>query len=176
MTPEREVWFTRAGASGRIAAGAVIVAVGAMERPVPVPGWTLPGVMTAGAVQALLKTASLRPRPGLVLAGAGPLLWLVAQQCLAAGSRPAAILDTNTGAAQLAALRYLPRGLRGAGWRTLAKGLSAMAAAQRAGVPIFRAATDLRIEAAEGAACAISFAPGAWRTGSRRGWWRCTRA
>ncbi len=169
VTPEREIWFTRAGTSGWISAAVVIVAVGAMERPVPVPGWTLPGVMTAGGVQALLKTAALRPAPGeFVLAGAGPLLWLVATQCLAAGSRPAAVLDTNTGAAQLASLRHLPRGLRGAGWRYLAKGLAAMAAVQRAGVPIYRAAHDLTIEAADGAAgggadraaCAIRFAAG----------------
>ncbi|HEX4262004.1 MAG TPA: (2Fe-2S)-binding protein [Acetobacteraceae bacterium] len=161
VTPEREIWFTRADTSGRISASVVIVAVGAMERPVPVPGWTLPGVMMAGGVQALLKTAALRPAPGeFVLAGAGPLLWLVAAQCLAAGSRPAAVLDTNTGAAQLAALRLLPRGLRGAGWRYLAKGLTAMAAVQRAGVPIHRAAHDLTIEAADGTACAIRFAAG----------------
>ena len=57
-----------------------------MERPFPVPGWTLPGVMMAGAAQILLKTAGVIPQGRTVLAGCGPLLWLVAWQLLRAGA------------------------------------------------------------------------------------------
>lgn len=159
VTPDREVWFSRNGASALIRASAVIVATGAMERPVPVPGWTLPGVMTAGAVQILLKSTALRPTRRMVLIGSGPLFWLLAQQCAAAGIRPAAILDTNTGAAQLGALRHLGRGLRGEGWRYLMKGLRAVATAQRSGVPIFRAVHDVRIEGTDRVA-AVAFRTG----------------
>src|SRR4029078_1045651 len=42
-----------------VAARAVILATGAHERPLPIPGWTLPGVFTAGAAQILLKTAGV---------------------------------------------------------------------------------------------------------------------
>jgi NADPH-dependent 2,4-dienoyl-CoA reductase/sulfur reductase-like enzyme len=42
-----------------------LLATGAVERPVPVPGWTLPGVMTAGGLQILLKSAQLCPTTSL---------------------------------------------------------------------------------------------------------------
>lgn len=72
----------------------VVLAAGAMERPMPFPGWTLPGVMGVGAAQTLLKTSGLLPSGRVVLAGCGPLLYLFARQMLAAGARPTALLDT----------------------------------------------------------------------------------
>ena len=51
----------------------VVIATGAMERPTPFPGWTLPGVMTVGAAQTLFKDAALVPETAPVLAGSGPL-------------------------------------------------------------------------------------------------------
>ncbi|MCE2761355.1 MAG: NAD(P)/FAD-dependent oxidoreductase, partial [Acetobacteraceae bacterium] len=39
----------------------ILLATGAQERPVPIPGWTLPGVMSAGAAQIALKTAGMVP-------------------------------------------------------------------------------------------------------------------
>lgn len=79
---------------GMFAARALVIAVGAIERPLPFPGWTLPGVMTAGAVQALLKGSALVPSGRAVLAGAGPLLWQAAWQLLNAGARFDAVLET----------------------------------------------------------------------------------
>ena len=76
-------------------ARAVIAAPGAIERPVPVPGWTLPGVMSVGAAQILFKTAGIVASRGTVIAGAGPLLWLYAWQCLEAGGTIDAILETT---------------------------------------------------------------------------------
>ncbi len=61
VTPQREVWFSEDGHSHLVQADAVILTTGAMERPVPVPGWTLPGVMTAGALQILLKSSGMVP-------------------------------------------------------------------------------------------------------------------
>ena len=61
-----------AGATAEIAANRVLLATGAQERPVPIPGWTLPGVMTAGAAQTLLKTAGAVPgRPHACWPGRG---------------------------------------------------------------------------------------------------------
>ena len=77
------------------AARAVIVATGALERPFPVRGWTLPGVMMVGGAQTLLKTAGIVPTGRTVLAGTGPLLWLVAAQFLRAGVRLTALLETT---------------------------------------------------------------------------------
>ena len=56
-----------------------MLATGAYEQSLPVPGWTLPGVMTAGAAQILLKTSGLVGGGRVVLAGCGPLLWLLAE-------------------------------------------------------------------------------------------------
>ena len=86
----------------------MILATGAIERPFPVPGWTLPGVMTAGAAQILLKSAALVPGGRTVLAGSGPLLWLLARQCLDAGAGIAAILDTTPRANWRRALPHAP--------------------------------------------------------------------
>ncbi len=72
----------------------VVIATGAMERPTPFPGWTLPGVMTVGAAQTLFKDAALVPATTPVLAGSGPLLYLFAHQLIAAGAPPALLLDT----------------------------------------------------------------------------------
>ena len=66
----RELGILREGRASLLRAERVLIASGAMERPVPFPGWTLPGVMTAGAGQILLKSAGLVPKDGLVLAEA----------------------------------------------------------------------------------------------------------
>ncbi|HEY7609131.1 MAG TPA: NAD(P)/FAD-dependent oxidoreductase [Alphaproteobacteria bacterium] len=108
LTREREIGVSIAGAAHMIRARRVILATGAMERPFPIPGWTLPGVMTAGAAQALLKSAGLVPSGRVVLAGTGPLLWLFARQCLAAGAEIAALLDTAPRANRMRALPHAP--------------------------------------------------------------------
>jgi len=51
----------------------VLVAPGASDRPVPFPGWTLPGVVTAGGAQALVKASRVAPGSRLMFAGSGPL-------------------------------------------------------------------------------------------------------
>lgn len=81
--------------SEAVVARAVIVATGAQERPFPIAGWTLPGVMTCGGAQALLKTSALVPSGRIVLAGSGPLVWLVASQLLRAEVTIDALLDTT---------------------------------------------------------------------------------
>jgi NADPH-dependent 2,4-dienoyl-CoA reductase/sulfur reductase-like enzyme len=124
--PEATVWALRhAGGSTSLELGvsrhdgtdfvsrleparAVIVATGAYERPFPIPGWTLPGVMTAGGAQILLKTAGLVPQGDVVLAGCGPLLWLAASQLIAAGASVAALLDTTPRRRLRATLAHAP--------------------------------------------------------------------
>lgn len=106
------VGLTIGGTARRIRARAVILATGAMERPMPVPGWTLPGVMTAGAAQIALKSVSGIPKGRVVLAGCGPLLYLLAAQLLDAGAEIAALLDTTDKRQRLPALRHLPNFLR----------------------------------------------------------------
>jgi NADPH-dependent 2,4-dienoyl-CoA reductase/sulfur reductase-like enzyme len=97
LTREREIGVSFGGGSQLVTAKRVIVCTGALERPMPIPGWTLPGVMTAGAAQILLKSSGLVASARTVLAGCGPLLWLFAAQYLEAGAKLEAILDTTPG-------------------------------------------------------------------------------
>ncbi|MNR21225.1 Hydrogen cyanide synthase subunit HcnB [compost metagenome] len=71
--PFAKVGISLAGVARFMEARRVILATGAMERPMPVPGWTLPGVLTAGAAQIALKTEGLVPR--------GDWSWLAAGHC-----------------------------------------------------------------------------------------------
>ena len=54
-------------------AGHMIVAPGAHDRPVVFPGWTLPGVVTAGAAQTIVKAHRVSPGERVLFAGSGPL-------------------------------------------------------------------------------------------------------
>ena len=69
----------------------LLIATGAHDMPVAFPGWTLPGVMTAGAVQSLLKSQKLLMGQRLVLAGSHPILLVLAEQLLDAGAEIAEI-------------------------------------------------------------------------------------
>jgi NADPH-dependent 2,4-dienoyl-CoA reductase/sulfur reductase-like enzyme len=130
------------GRAETLSARHVVLATGAYERPVPIPGWTLPGVMTVGAAQILLKTADLVPGGKTIMAGQGPLLFLAAAQLTRAGAPPAAILETAPRGNYLAAAARLGGGW--AGLRHIAKGLGLIAELSRAGVPIRRNVTGLR--------------------------------
>ncbi len=136
----RVVW-SQGGASHVAAAPHILLAGGAQERPVPFPGWTLPGVMTAGAAQILMKTAGMLPRDA-VLAGSGPLLYLVAAQMIAAGSPPKALVETQTLRMMLRALPHLPKAVFAAG--TLWKGLGLLRKIRAAGVRRYTAASQFR--------------------------------
>jgi thioredoxin reductase len=92
----------------QVEARVVILATGALERPFAVPGWTLPGVMAAGAAQILLKTAGVVPCGRTVLAGCGPLLWLLAAQYLRAGVAIDCLLDTTPRGRLPQVLRHVP--------------------------------------------------------------------
>ena len=153
---EGRVAWTNYGVARVATARRVLAATGAIERPIPIPGWTLPGVMTAGAAQILLKTGGVIPR-NAVLAGAGPLLYLLAQQLIDAGSPPKALVETQDRAALFRASRHLPRALLG--WRPLLKGAKMLAAIRSAGVPRHTAAKGLRA-LGDGAVSGLRFEAG----------------
>ena len=146
---ELAVSYSRAGRSGFVQGGRVLVATGAMERAVPIPGWTLPGVMGAGSVQTLLK-AGLAPAGRVVLAGCGPLLLLLAHQLNEVGARPVGMVETATPGRLRQAARLLPRALRAPG--ILRKGLGLLASLRRSRVPVHPHATALRVEGHDRAA------------------------
>lgn len=144
-TDTNEVKLHCAGPNGGrlIRAKRLLLATGALERPVPMPGWNLPGVMTAGGLQILLKSAGLT-HDDAVLTGAGPLLWLLGAQMVAAGTPPKAMVECVSAKTHIVASRHLFSALRNI--KPLLKGLSLIANVQRAGVPVYRGASNLRIE------------------------------
>ncbi|MGN6667646.1 MAG: FAD-dependent oxidoreductase [Trinickia sp.] len=101
----------------------LIIASGATDRVLPMPGWTLPGVYTLGAAQTALKSQGCAIGRRVVFAGTGPLLYLVAYQYAKAGAQVLAVLDTNAFGKQIAALpklaaqpSILAKGLYFVGW------------------------------------------------------------
>ncbi|MEY4862738.1 MAG: hypothetical protein RLZ51_833 [Pseudomonadota bacterium] len=135
----------------------LLLATGAMERPSPVPGWTLPGVMNAGAAQIALKTAGLVPQGRVVLAGCGPLLLLLAVQLARAGVKDLTVVETTEAGAGRRALRHLPEALRHP--KLLLKGLSLLASLRLHGVRHIRRASQLRVMG-QGRAEALQFMAG----------------
>ena len=78
--------FARGAETGRIRARIIVLAPGAADQPVPFPGWTLPGVITAGGLQNLIKGARVIPGRRVVVAGNGPLVLLTAANLARAGA------------------------------------------------------------------------------------------
>ncbi len=83
----------RDGASTTVRPRYTIVATGACERGLPLPGWTLPGVMTAGAAQTMLKSYAEIPGKRVLVAGNGPLNLQIAEELNRAGAEVAAVTE-----------------------------------------------------------------------------------
>ena len=94
ISEEKEVFFIKNGTSGILKTKFVLICCGAIERPMPISGWTLPGVMTVGGAQTILKSSGTGV-DNAVFIGSGPLLYLSVFQYLKAGFRVKAVLDTT---------------------------------------------------------------------------------
>lgn len=154
LNRDREIGLLHHQQTCIITAGQVLVAGGAMERPVPFPGWTLPGVMHAGAGQILLKTAGMVPANGVVLAGSGPLLLLLAHQYLHAGVEIKALLDVTPLLNHVKALPMLPRALLAHHYIT--QGMFYKAELKRAGISTLHGVSELHADGEE-VLLAVSF-------------------
>lgn len=83
------------GVAGTVRARAIVVASGAYERAISFPGWDLPGVMTPGGAQTLVKNQHVVPGSRIVLAGSGPFLLAVAKTLIHAGAKPVVICEAT---------------------------------------------------------------------------------
>lgn len=97
----------RDGRAVTVRARGLVIAAGAHDRSIPFPGWDLPGVMTAGGAQALLKGNLLRAGERVVVAGSGPFLLPVATGLAAAGAKVAGVYEANRPTRFLASPRTL---------------------------------------------------------------------
>ena len=80
----------------RLDAQILILAAGAYDRPIPFPGWTLPGVMTAGAALTLIKSQRILPGHRVLLSGTGPLQLAVAAALVHAGAEVVGVLEGSS--------------------------------------------------------------------------------
>ncbi len=126
--------YSRNEVASAVTGRRVLLATGAQERPTPIPGWTLPGVMSAGGAQVLLKSSGMIPSGPVVIAGNGPLALLITSQLIAAGASVVALLETTQANDYIAAVPHLPRALRA--MDMLRKGHEMRREIKRAGVPI----------------------------------------
>ena len=76
--------------------GKLILATGARELFLPFPGWTLPNVMGAGGLQALVKSGLDISGKRIVIAGTGPLLLAVAAYARKSGAKVIGICEQTT--------------------------------------------------------------------------------
>lgn len=136
------VLFSHDGETRELHCREMLLCPGAMERPMPIPGWTLPGVMTAGSAQVMLKSDAM-VADGAVFAGSGPLLYLIVAQYLRLGVPVAALVDTTPKQHYLDAAPLMPAALRQFG--QMRKGLSLLNEIRAAKVKTFRFATDLKV-------------------------------
>jgi NADPH-dependent 2,4-dienoyl-CoA reductase/sulfur reductase-like enzyme len=147
--PNGLVWNLRDGIADIAVGGSnrqlqydgLILATGAMDRVLPIPGWTLPGVFTLGAAQIALKAQGCAIGARVVCVGSGPLLYLVAWQYRKAGVAVVAVLE----AAPLAAKRHLLRGLPRAPAIVL-RGMRMAAELKLRGTALYHGVENVRIE------------------------------
>ncbi len=136
----------------RLSFDGIVIASGATDRILPVPGWTKPGCYTLGGTQIALKVQGCAIGERVVLLGTGPLLYLLAWQYLKAGHPPVAILDTSQFRLQVLALHWLAS-------RPVAlwKGMRMVQDLQRAGVPIHRGIVPREILGSDAAVSGVRY-------------------
>jgi thioredoxin reductase len=77
----------------QVKAEKTLVATGASENMIPFPGWTLPGVIGAGAAQTIANIHGMRPGNSILMVGSGNVGVIVSYQMLQAGARVVAVID-----------------------------------------------------------------------------------
>ncbi len=141
-----EIGVLRAGRVERYRPRRLVVAAGAYERPFPVPGWTLPGVMGSGAAQTLARAYRVAPGRRALVAGHGPLNFQVACELARGGVEVAGVAETaaRPGLRHAAAVWTMARSAPD----LAADGLRYLAALARRRIPVFYRHALLRAEGA----------------------------
>lgn len=139
-----DVHFVEGERSERVSTRRLLIAAGCYEMPVPLPGWTLPGVMTAGAMQTLLKSQGLIAGDRIVLSGSHPLQLVLADQLLDAGARVERVCFAQPWHRVLATLRSPLALLSRPG--PLLEVVRILSRLRRAGVPVQFSSSVQRVE------------------------------
>jgi thioredoxin reductase len=148
-----ELFATRDSQRWVIRPNRLVLATGAYERAVPFPGWTLPGVLTTGAGQSLLRSYQVPPGQRVLVAGNGPLNVQLAAELVRAGG-------TVVGLVELAGITHPKHALdllrmAAAGPALVRDGVGYLATLRRAKVPVLTGRAVVRVEGAERAERAV---------------------
>ncbi len=148
-----ELWLDTPEGLQAVHAQTVLLAPGCHEQPLHFPGWTLPGVMGAGALQSFVKSQQLVPGRRFVLSGSHPLQLVVAEQLLRAGAEIAAVAFTQRPWAGLRLLATPMVALRA--HRQLSAAAAAMWHLRAAGVPVLFGHSVVRARGEESVSAAV---------------------
>ena len=143
LTENKEVSWSINGKSFCQKFDAVILATGALERAMPLYGWTNPGVITVGAAQNLMKKSHYSPSAS-VMVGSGPLFYFFAYQMLKQGIPPKALLETQSKIDIFKSIFYLRPNLITISY--LLKGVVMLAKLKLGGVRRVKSVTDVHIK------------------------------
>ena len=92
----KNIWVVRNGKESiNIEAEAIVLASGAMENAISFDGWTLPGVMSAGAAQTMINVHRVLPGKKIVMLGSGNVGIIVSYQLLQAGAEVMGIVEAS---------------------------------------------------------------------------------
>ncbi|MFQ5808498.1 MAG: NAD(P)/FAD-dependent oxidoreductase, partial [Armatimonadota bacterium] len=93
--PERLIGIATQTHVDELQAERIIIATGASENPLAFPGWTLPGVMGAGAAQTLMNVHRVLPGRRVLIVGAGNVGLIVGFQLRQAGAEVVAVVEAT---------------------------------------------------------------------------------
>ena len=133
LFPERQLALYSDGQADVLNPDAIVLATGAIEQVAAFPGWTIPGVVTAGGVQTILSREGILPGRRFLIAGTGPLLLAVAVEIADAGGEIVGVIEGSSAAAPLRHIHhFLGQG------RRLRQALDYEQALRHRGIPIHR--------------------------------------
>lgn len=95
LFPDKSLGIAHEGKSWLVGAEQVLLATGATERPLVFPGWTLPGVMGAGAAQTMININRVLPGKRILVVGSGNVGLVISYQLLQAGAQVVGIVEAQ---------------------------------------------------------------------------------
>lgn len=143
-----------------IKARAVLLATGCHELPFPVRGWTLPGVLGAGALQTLIKGQLTLPGKRTAFVGTHPLQLLVAAQTILSGGEVAAVVFAQSRRTLLRSL-FTSVSIVASSLTTLFPAAGAWGTLRRARIPVLFGAYPLEIQGRENVVEGLQLSNGA---------------
>ncbi len=90
---DRVLGVVHEGGLQKLQAARIVLSTGAAEKALAFPGWTLPGVMGAGAAQTMMNVHGILPGKHVLMIGSGNVGLIVSYQLLQAGARVEAVVE-----------------------------------------------------------------------------------